>query len=143
MMSDATTQETPPGLIRWRDELRPRRAGILLNLRDLECIDGHSVEIHGRIGTGGLQCHHRDGTNHPICGAYVFLIFMSSDAVHHRKRRFWVADMLLSEIEAVEREQLDPEEILLRFGGIFPPGRRQSPRSPPPRGIARPPVVCR
>lgn len=135
--------ETPPGLIRWRDELRPRRAGILLNLRDLECIDGHSVEIHGRIGAGGLQCHHRAERGAPICGAYVFMIFMSSDAAHHRKRRYWVADMLLSEIDAVEREQLDTEEILLRFGGIFPPGRRQAPRSPPPRGNAPPVVVSR
>lgn len=117
--------ETPPGLIRWRDEIRPRRAGIVLNLRELECLDGHRVEVHGRIGAAGLQCHHQPHAGAPICGAFVFLVLFSPDETHQWRRRYWATDITLGEIEAIEREHLGPDEVVHRFGGIFPRGRRR------------------
>jgi hypothetical protein len=123
-MTDATTQqETPPGLIRWRGQLRPRRVGLVLNLRGLECPEGHRVDVHGRIGAAGLRCEHRARPGAEQCGAWLLLLLMSPDTTHGWRRRFWATDITLDELKEVEGEHLDATEIISRFGGIFPPGR--------------------
>ena len=37
-----------------------------------------------------------------------------------RKHWFWVADVTLEELEEAEEQGLDEEEIIERFGGMFP-----------------------
>jgi hypothetical protein len=122
-MSDPSPFETPPGLIRWRGQLRPRRVGLVFDLRQLTCVEGHRVQVHGRIVSGGLQCQHRATSGAPVCGAWLLLLLMSPDSTHEWRRRFWATDVTLDELRGVEAEHLDATEIVCRFGGIFPPGR--------------------
>ena len=100
-----------------------RRAGLVFDLRRLTCTDGHRVTVHGRINSGGLRCEHRAHPGASACGAWLYLLLISSDAVEHRRRRYWAADMTLEEITACEVRHLTGEEILVEFGGSFPSGK--------------------
>lgn len=117
-------RRTPPGLFWYRGALRPRRAGLVFNLRRLTCPDGHRVDVHGRITAGGLQCRHRAHAGAEPCGAWLFLLLISSDLAEHRRRRYWVCDITLEELAACEAHELTHEEIVVQFGGVFPAGLR-------------------
>jgi hypothetical protein len=113
-------RRTPPGLFWYRGALRIRRAGLIFNLRRLTCPEGHRFDVHGRVSAGGLQCEHRAYAGAERCGAWLYLLLISSDAAEHRRRRFWAADVTLEEIAAAEERHLAPEEIVVEFGGAFP-----------------------
>lgn len=88
-------------------------------LDEITCPDGHKLSMHSfRIyEDGAVTCSHRAHKGAPECGARLWMLYVPGRG---RRKRWYVCDVELSDLDLWERHTAEVDEILAYIGATFP-----------------------
>lgn len=116
MADESNAKPAPPlrGMIKIDGHWQIRRAGLLVQ-RELRCIFGHRIKLgEGRPFEIAVPCGSMESREAQVrCDAQIYLFVT-------RPRLIWAMDVTQEESALIDREKMDPDEIVAYFGVGFP-----------------------